>query len=192
MKRSLIVAIAVICSAVILSSVVFSGTSVKTAAETNKPALSETAEEAALLNIINANFVYGADFDDVDNIVNCSVNKFKANVSDEGYVSDKLVKEFVYDMYGIEIVDLSKLNPEYEFKPGYVYALPAYTEYKHENIKISENEDGTLTAVTDISVTSLDGDTDNLKAKTLFVKNNNSKFGYNIVYSEIFSESVLA
>ena len=190
MKKSLIIVITVVCAAVILASTIFSGDTVKTAAETT-PAASEhvSFEEATLLKLLNENYVYGSDFEDVDDIVNCSVNNFKANVADEGYISDKQLCDFVYDMYGIEIVDLSKLNPEHAYKPGYVYALPAFTEYAHKNIKLTANEDGTITAKTDICVTSLDGKGENLKATTLFVKNDNSQFGYNIVYSEIYSDT---
>ena len=189
MKKSLIITIAVICAAVVLSSVLFSGAAVKTSAEA--PVVSETKafDEAAFLNILNDNYVYGSDFDDIDDIVNCSVNKFKASVSDEGYISAKLLCDYVYDMYGIEIVDLSKLNPEYEYRPGFVYALPAFTEYKHENVELSENEDRTVTAISDITVYSLDGNGEKLKAKSLLVKNENSKYGYNLVYSEIYSEN---
>ncbi|HCH28684.1 MAG TPA: hypothetical protein DEW35_04170 [Ruminococcaceae bacterium] len=191
MKKSLIVSICAICAAVILSSVVFSGGSVKTAAATKKtPVTAISADQKVFLDILNNNYVYGADFDDVDDIVNCSVNRFKSRVSDEGYVSETKLCSFVYDMYGIEIVDLSALNPQYAYKPGFVYAIPSFTEYRHTDIiRLSVNEDGTVSAVTDIEVKSLDGDTENLKAKTLFVKNENSKFGYNIVYSEIFSDN---
>lgn len=190
MKKSPVIVICVVCAAVILASVVFSGGSVDSVAAT--AAVSGQAvsfEESTLLNILNNNYVYGADFNDVDDIVNCSVNSFKSKVSDRGYIPEKKLCSFVYDMYGIEIADLSALNPEYSYKPGFVYALPAFTEYTHKDIKLSENEDGTITAVTDIEVKSLDGDVENLKAKTIFVKNENSKLGYNIVYSEIFSDN---
>ena len=77
MKKSLIISICAICAAVILSSVMFSGTSVKTVAETGKaPKETVSAQEKAFLNLLNNNYVYGADFDDIDDIVNCSVNNF--------------------------------------------------------------------------------------------------------------------
>lgn len=191
MKKSLIALIFGICCAVILSSLIFSGGPVKTTAAAASPAPVVSAEESALLDILNSNFVYGSDFDNVDNIVDCSANNFKSSVGEDGYIPDKLITEFIYDMYGIEIVDLSKLHPEHLAKEGYVYTVAGCTLYKHKNIKLTANEDGTITAITDIAVTSLSGDTENLSAKTLFVKNENSKYGYNIVYSEIFSANAL-
>lgn len=194
MKKTTLFVIAAVCLAVILSSFVFSSYAatpvsadyeVKTVAETNE-------NEDIFLLMLNKNYVYGVDFDNVDDIVNCSVNVFKDSVDQEGYIPEKDVISFVYDMYGIEIVDLSKLNGEYPYKEGYVYAVSGFTAYKHSNISVKFNEDGTVTATTNIAVTSLDGDTENLTATTVFVKNNNSKFGYNILTSEISSDNQTA
>ena len=94
-------------------------------------------------------------------------------------------------MYGIEIVDLAEYNAGYPQKDGYIYLVPqGFTVYKHSNARILENEDGTYTVTTDVSVEGHDGEYKTLTAKTMFVKNSASAFGFNIVYSEI-SESAL-
>ncbi len=192
MKKAFIVSVFVLCVAVILSSVLFSpATATKVVAETEILAVSDE-EELNLLGMLNKNYVYGLDFDYADNIVECSFNALKENIGADGFIENGYVVDFVNDMYGIEIVDLSNFNAEYGKKDGAVFADLGFTEYKHSNIKTKLNEDGTVTATTDIAVTSLDGDTDTYKCTTLFVKNENSKFGYNIVTSEIVADFVLA
>ena len=48
-----------------------------------------------------------------------------------------------------------------------------------------QNEDGSYTVVTDVEISSHDSDAEIAKATTLFVKNENSAFGFNIISSDI-------
>lgn len=189
MKKSFLISLSVLCIAVILSSVFISpATTTKVQAETK---ISEvlTQEETNLLAMLNRNYVYGADFDYADNVVECSFNALTEKIDNDGFIKDEFVVDFVKNMYGIEIIDLSDYNKQYGVKNGYVYANLGITEYKHSSIKTKVNEDGTITALTDIAITSLDGDADYYKCSTLFVKNDDSDFGYSIVTSEIFNDT---
>ena len=147
------------------------------------------ARNARFLNMLNHNFVYNEDFNDINSIVNNSViaildNRDKA---DEDYISAELVKSFVRSMYGVEIADISQINEDFPKKDGFVYIIGrGYSKYEHEILNVSVNEDGTFTVKTSVKVSSHDSGKETLTASTIFVKNENSEFGYNIVSSEIF------
>ena len=153
------------------------------------------ARNARFLNMLNHNFVYNEDFNDINSIVNNSViaildNRDKA---DEDYIFAELVKSFVRSMYGVEIADISQINEDCPKKDGFVYIIGrGYSTYEHKSINVTENEDGTFTVKTSVKVLSHDNGNKTLTASTIFVKNANSEFGYNIVSSEIFfSEEVM-
>lgn len=139
------------------------------------------------LNMLNHNFVYGEDFLSADSILSLSItaNCDKAEFDGE-FIKEDIVTSFVFDMYGIEIVDTKDFSAKFPEKEGFLYlSSKGYTVYNHKNAKITENEDGTYTVITEVSVDGHDGEKEILSAKTLFVKNSESVFGFNIIYSEI-------
>lgn len=143
--------------------------------------------ESRFLNMLNRNFVYGEEFLSADSLLNFSIiaNRDKAEADGE-FIKEDIVTSFVFDMYGVEIVDTTDFNAEYPQKDGYLYLVAkGFTVYKHSNAKITENEDGTYTVITDVLVDGHDGEDVALSAKTLFAKNSESAFGFNIIYSEI-------
>ena len=140
------------------------------------------------LNMLNRNFVYGNDFENVSDIVDCSVLALldKRDVLFEDYIDEAVVKSFVYDMYGVEAEDISSLNPEYPQKNGLVYIVPrGFSTYKHTVSAITENEDGTFTVVSNVQITTHENETVNRKAVSLFAENKESAFGYNIISCEL-------
>ena len=147
-----------------------------------------TANEARFLNMLNHNFVYNSDFEDVDTIVNNATLALLdlRDVENDEYIADTYVKGFVKDMYGIEIADMSALNSEFPQLDGYVYIIPrGYTTYTHKIISVEQNDDGSYTVVSDVITSDHDSANKSQKAVSLFVENENSAFGYNMIYCNL-------
>ncbi len=150
------------------------------------------ANEARFLNMLNHNFVYNADFDDADVIVNnASLALLDLRDSaNEDFIADTYVKSFVKDMYGIEIEDMSALNSGYPQLDGYLYVIPrGYTSYSHKIVSVEENADGSYTVVSDVIISDHDAASKAQKAVSLFVENEESAFGYNMIYCNIITNS---
>ncbi|MBQ6847741.1 MAG: hypothetical protein IJO62_02350 [Clostridia bacterium] len=188
MKKVFLKAVAVMLTFVILSLPTFSNF---TSAEEIEAPKFDTNKvlETRFLNMLNHSFVYGEDFAVLEEIVNNSVVALldKRDTVDDSYIDENIVNGYLYDMYGFKIVDFSKINPQFDYKEGYVYILPrGFAIYEHSAVCITENKDGTYTFVTDVNIKTHDSCEENLTAKTIFVKNPDSVFGYNIVISEIY------
>ena len=149
---------------------------------------SSKVQQARLLNMLNHNFVYNEAFNSVEDIVNASVPAL-LNMRDpvnESYIAESYVKDYVYNMYGVEIEDFSDINSDLAHLDGYVYIIPrGFSVFSHKIDSVSLNEDGSFTVVTSVSIDSHDGDSISRKAVSLFVKNDRSRFGYNIISSEM-------
>lgn len=149
--------------------------------------VTEKATEARFLNMLNRNFVYDSAFETVEDIVNNSVVALldMRESEDDSFIDQAIVSGFVYDMYGVE-VDYSSINTQFEQKEGYLYIIPrGYEIYEHEFTSVTENEDGTFTVKTNVEIASHGGTVVYDVCETLFVKNADSQFGFNIVYSNI-------
>lgn len=152
-----------------------------------------SAVETRFLNMLNHNFVYNSDFENADTVVNNSILAILnlRDSEDQDYIAEDYVKNFVKDMYGIEIVDMSNLNSEFPYKDGYLYIVPrGYTTYTHKIVSVNQNDDGSYTVVSDITVKNHDSDAKSQKAVSLFVKNDTSAFGYNMIYCNIIENSL--
>lgn len=149
---------------------------------------SSKVQQARFLNMLNHNFVYNEAFNSVEDIVNASVPAL-LNMRDpvnESYIAESYVKDYVYNMYGVEIEDFSDINSDLAHLDGYVYIIPrGFSVFSHKIDSVSLNEDGSFTVVTSVSIDSHDGDSTSRKVVSLFVKNDRSRFGYNIISSEI-------
>lgn len=138
------------------------------------------------LNMLNRNFVYNADFDNADVITENSIiallNRRDAENSD--YISESVVKGFVYDMYGVKITEINE--DESVHKDGFIYIIPrGFTSFNHTITEIKTNEDGSFTVISSVTVSPHDDDEFITTANTLFVPNEKSAFGYNIISSNI-------
>ena len=152
------------------------------------------ALEKRFLNMLNHSFVYDSDIEEVEEIVNCSVAALldMRDSEDDSFISESVVSDFVFNMYGVEIEDYSLINSEFPQKEGYVYILPrGYSVYNHELVSVSVNEDGSYTVKTKVTVDSHDCDAESFACTTLFVANPQSQFGYNIISSSIFSGDIM-
>ncbi len=152
----------------------------------------DAVKKTRFLNMLNHNRVYNDAFLSVDEIVNESVIGLLSlrDSVDSDFIAEGYVKDFVYSMYGIDIVDMSELNPDMPKMDGYVYIVPrGYSEYKHEFVSARINEDGTYTVITDVTVFAHDGEEYTCKAVSLIVANPDSQYGYNIISSEIIEDT---
>lgn len=150
----------------------------------------EKVLEARFLNMLNHSFAYDEELASVEDLVNCAVTALCVTEStDDSFIEESRVEDYLYNMYGVEVENLSSVNAEYPQKDGYVYIIPrGYTVYKHSIESVRLNEDGSYTVTTSVTLDSHDGKEEG-KAVTLFVKNSNSQFGFNIISSDIIVDA---
>ena len=153
----------------------------------------EKVLEARFLNMLNHSFAYDEELASVEDLVNCAVTALcVSGNTDDSFIEESRVEDYLYNMYGVEVENLSSVNAEYPHKDGYVYIIPrGYTVYKHTIESVRLNEDGSYTVTTKVAVDLHDG-TEEGKAVTLFVKNSNSQFGFNIISSDIITDAFVA
>ncbi|MBQ2933866.1 MAG: hypothetical protein IJE02_04585 [Clostridia bacterium] len=148
--------------------------------------------ETRFLNMLNHNFVYNTDFESIDAIVNNSSLALLdlRDAENEDFIKNAYVTGFVKDMYGIEIADMSEFNAEYPQMEGYLYIIPrGYTSYEHKIVSITENEDGSYKVVSEVTAINHDTAGETQTAISLFVPNQESAFGYNIIYCDIMTNT---
>lgn len=159
--------------------------------------VADTPDESEILNsrflnMLNHSFVYNDDFYSVDALVNSSMPALLdlRDSQDDSYIKEIYVADYLYNMYGIEIADLSEVNSEFGRKEGYIYIVPMGFEiYNHSILDITENEDGSYTVKTQVEISSHDGIVSVETCESLFIENEESQFGYNILYSEFITEN---
>lgn len=149
--------------------------------------------ESRLLNLLNHNFIYNSDFESIENIVNGSVIALlnMRECSEDSFIAENIVSDYIFNMYGIEIEDFSNINTEFAQKSGYVYIIPrGYSTFEHEMLSVKENEDGSLTAKTKVIINSYDGNEIIDFCETLFIVNPESALGYSIISSNIGTDAL--
>ena len=150
----------------------------------------EKVLEARFLNMLNHSFAYDEELASVEDLVNCAVTALCVTKgTDDSFIEESRVEDYLYNMYGVEVENLSSVNADFPKKDGYVYVIPrGYTVYKHTIDSVRLNEDGSYTVTTSVTLDSHDGKEEG-KAVTLFVKNSNSQFGFNIISSDIIVDA---
>lgn len=149
--------------------------------------------EARFLNMLNHSFAYDEELASAEDLVNCAVTALcaagAAGGTDDEFVEESRVADYLYNMYGVEVENLSAVNAGFPKKDGYVYIIPrGYTVYKHSIESVRLNEEGSYTVTTSVILDSHDGEEEG-KAVTLFVKNSDSQFGFNIISSDIIVDA---
>ena len=148
---------------------------------------------ARFLNMLNHNFVYDDSFKSVEDIVNDSMPALLnlRESEEDAIISETIVSDYIYNMYGIEDIDYSSINTEFERIEGYVYIIPrGFSVYKHEIAAITENEDGSFTVLTEVTISSHDSSAYTDVCETLFVRNEKSSFGFSIIRSNIGANTI--
>ncbi len=187
MKKNILKFISVMLTFVIITLPLVSNLS---AAESDtKPVVDENKVlEARFLNMLNHNYVYGEDFENLDSIVNNSIIAVldQRDAENSDYISQYVVNSYLNDMFGFEIYDFSEVNEGFEFKEGFVYIIPrGFSKYEHKAVSLKLNDDLTYTFTTFVTVKSHDGSEETLVSETIFAKNDDSIFGFNIVFSKL-------
>ncbi len=182
MKKRFFVLIIAVCLAIFTASNAIAIT--KSPSET-PASVQNGVRNARFLNMLNHNFVYNETFDNLDDMINTSVPALLSCREDD-FIAEQYVFDYFENMYGIEIDDMSALNADWPQKHGYLYIIPrGYSTYKHSDIKTSRNEDGSWLVETTVQINDHDAEPAECKAVSLFVENQNSDFGYNIIYSNL-------
>lgn len=201
MKKMLLTTLALAAIVVILACANFSAVSPVNLPETVEDskvitvANSEIADEnkvleSRFLNMLNHNFVYNEAFETTDGVVNNSVIAL-LEFAEDGYIAENYVSDYILNMYGIEGIDYSQINPEFDYIEGYVFVLPmGYSSYNHEIKSVTLNEDGSYTVKTLVEISSHDSGAYFEECESLFVKNEASQFGFSIIYSDLGAASV--
>ncbi len=193
MKKYITVALSLIILILSFSAFSLSAADVDSV-ENNSDSFDETQVlKSRFLNILNHNFVYNEDIEDIESVVICSMPALldMRENEDDSFILENIVSAYIYDMYGAVVVDYSAINSEFPQKQGYVYIIPrGFSVYSHEMISVSENEDGSFTVKTKVYIDAHDDEIKVSECTTLFVKNENSTFGFNIIRSDIKFDSL--
>lgn len=143
---------------------------------------------ARFLNMLNHNYVYDTGFDTSEELVNGAVIAL-LSYEEDSFIPAAYVQDYIFNMYGVELADFSQIHAQYPVKEGYVYVIPCgYSVYSHSMESLSENEDGTYTVVTAVTITTHEGETVNAHARSLFVRNDRSAFGFHLLSSDILTD----
>ncbi len=146
--------------------------------------------EARFLNMLNHNYVYNEAFNSVEAIVNDSMPALinLRESEDSSFIAERYVSDYIFNMYGITVDDYSKINSDFDREDGFVYIIPrGYSTYVHKIASVTENEDGSFTVKTNVTISSHDSGEYTEECETLFVRNEKSQFGFVIIYSFIES-----
>ncbi len=148
--------------------------------------------KSRFLNMLNHNFVYGEDFHSSEALVNASMPALLdlRDSEDEDFIAEEYVRDYIFNMYGVELGGLEGINADFPSKENFVFIIPrGFSVYTHELLKFKENEDGSFTVTTQVYIDDHDSSQELLLCETLFSENKQSSFGYSIEYSKIFEAS---
>ncbi|MBQ4119116.1 MAG: hypothetical protein IJD45_01855 [Clostridia bacterium] len=141
--------------------------------------------EARFLNMLNHNFVYDDAFYDDASLVNYSMLAL-LDKADGSFLDQVVLSDYIFNMYGKRYNEFDFLGEDLPEKQGYVYIVPrGYNTYRHEIVSVTDNNDGSFTVITNIEILGADNTVENLKCETLFLKAEDSAFGFNMLYSDI-------
>lgn len=175
----------------IILSCVFVSSPVKTPVAAAAEGENVEAEvlKSRFLNMLNHNFVYGEAFYSTESLINSSMPALLdlRDSEDEDFIAEKYVRDYVFNMYGLELGNIENINADFPTKKGFVFIIPrGFSVYSHELLKIKENEDGSFTVTTQVYIDDHDANENSLLCETLFAKNDASSFGFTIEYSKFF------
>ena len=133
--------------------------------------------------MLNNNFVYNQDFDSDKAIIENSILSLVNHIED-GQIDMALTLNFIANMYGRQ-VDPSAAT--YEFLPadeGKFAVIPkGFSVHRHNNLTVEEI-DGGYSVTSEMTVDAHDTDGAKILVKSIFVPNDGSLFGYNLIKSE--------
>ncbi|MBE6780315.1 MAG: hypothetical protein J6A78_03210 [Clostridia bacterium] len=180
-----IITAVLVCSIILLSLCSFAPVK---SVETENPIVTvDEAKvlEARFLNMLNHNFVYGEAFHNDEAFVNDSALALLSLVND-GFIDEVYLKDYIFNMYGKIYDDFSEYNPDAPKQEGLFYIIPrGYDLYEHKIASVIDNEDGSYTVVSEVVIDYHFGEKVNAFSTTFFIENEESPFGFNILYSDL-------
>ena len=185
--KKLITAV-LLCSIVLLSLCSF--TPIQNAAAAQKAPEVVTIDkekvlEKRFLNMLNHSFVYNDDFYDDEALLNASALAL-LSFANGGFVEEAYLKDYAFNMYGKIYDDFNDINAGAPKAEGLFYIIPrGYDIYEHSIVSVTENADGSYTVVTKVIIDYHFGEKVEAVGTTLFLPNEESQFGFNILYSDL-------
>ena len=137
----------------------------------------DAAKISRFENMLDHNYLYGNDFDDMHTVINNSCLAL-LSAREGNYISTDLLFPFIDNMYGIPVYCDESLNSDFPRKEGAVYIVPrGFVQYEHSVTQIVD-EGATVT------VNSVARDVDSgeeIPCVSVFIKSDESAFGYNLI-----------
>ena len=138
---------------------------------------------ARLENMLNHNRLFGDDFNNVNAVVDNSIIAL-LDKREEDFIKEDIIKGFVQNMYDLSI-DGYTAFPQAPTKEGYIFILPrGYDSFSHE-IKSIEKNGALYCVISQVSFNTHDGQEQKANCETVFLENENSAFGYNIISAKL-------
>lgn len=173
-------------TAVLLSCFIL-GTCISSSADSKKaePIEAEIELSSSIENLLQSNRVYNDTFYDEQELIE-EVAISLMDRANDGYIATKAVEDLIFAMYSIN-VDASAISyPNIPQIDGYMPLVArGYTSYSHEVTGVLDENDGTVTVYSNVTVDCHDGNPVTYPCETLFVACDDSPFGYNIVWANI-------
>lgn len=133
--------------------------------------------------MLNNNFVYNEDFESDKAIIENSILSL-VNHIENGQIDMALTLNFIANMYGRQVDPNAAV---YEFLPadeGKFAVVPkGFSVYRHNNLTVEEI-DGGFSVTSEMTVDAHDTIGSKVLVKSIFVPNEGSTFGYNLIKSE--------
>ena len=137
----------------------------------------DAAKISRFENMLDHNYLYGNDFDDMHTVINNSCLAL-LSAREGNYISTDVLFPFIDNMYGIPVYCDESLNSDFPRKEGAVFIVPrGFVQYEHSVTQIVD-EGATVT------VNSVAKDVDSgeeIPCVSVFIKSDESAFGYNLI-----------
>lgn len=144
----------------------------------------ESVQKARFENMLNHNYLYGEDFSSDQIVIENSILAL-LDKSVDGQIEQGLVLGFIAGMYGRQV---DPAAATYDFLPAdegmFAILARGYDGYEHTVVSVEEVDGGYL-VTSDVTVYPCDGFAYNATAQSVFVVNEGSAFGYNLVSAEL-------
>ena len=189
MKKLISILAMLLITAVALTVSVSAAHSLAKPAVQNTPAATDAAVEKALAarftNMLNHNYLYDDDFNSDRSVIENSMLALLDHAENDE-LDQNLVLSFIANLYGRTVDPNAAIYDFLPASPGKFAILPrGYSTISHQVTEMEENEGGYLVQSI-MTVQPHDGAAYTIKAQTVFVKNETSSFGYNLVSSNLF------
>lgn len=196
-KRLVIFLLTVVLSASVLSDFSLSVFAVNAKdVESNEIKVADVTEDnitdkvtlSRFENMLNHNNLYNDDFNDDKVIIENSIISL-LDYAAEGEIKKTLVTDFILNMYGRVVDENSAVYDRFPASEGNFAVIPrGFDKFSH-NITFADEIDGGYVVYSVMTVDAHDGETYAVNVKSVFVPNEGSCYGYNILSSEFLGEN---